>query len=390
MNPALILGLSPTGLHAVRQLSTLHVPIYGISRGKQAASCSKYLKSTFNISPSNCNEIIEKIIRIYDIEGKKVVLLPTSDDYIRFIISNIGLILKYSILPSSYINGVSNHLSDKAKFYNLCNSLGVKHANFMICGAFEFDKFVHEMTLPIIVKPIHSHTLKQIFHGNKTLIVKNTHDIINLSNKFKNIQDRVILQEIIPGPDNNITLYATYIDEQGNFTQEFTGRKIRQYPPGFGSASLAKSCSDEYVQKTKQISRKILSSINYHGIAATEFKIDQRDNSLKVIEINARPGLWFELSSASGIKIVNAYYSSLVGAPFSFCSNQIDNIYWRYSIKDYLSSVLYFFKNDKIIESPTVKIKDCVKFVHPVFSFIDFKPFVCEVIRNVRSILGIK
>jgi len=392
MNPVLILGLSPTGLHAVRELSTLNITIYGVSRGKQAASCSKYVKEVSDILPSNFNAILKYIEYIYKIEGEKIVLLPTSDDYIEFIVRCSSYLMSYCILPTSYKTGDSDLLSDKSRFYNLCESLDVKHAIFNICKCSDFIKTTSQMTLPILVKPIQSHSLTDVFSGKKVLIIETSDQVTSLSKRMENLNDKIILQEIIPGPDSNITLYASYIDAKGNFHEEFTGRKIRQYPPGFGSASLARSCSDLYTEKTKLISRKILSHINYHGIAATEFKIDCRDNSLKVIEINARPGLWFELSSASGINIVKSYYLSLTNSNHqSRRTIQIDDIFWKYTFKDILSYFYYLIWGNKfIIERPMVDTYIKKKIVFPVFSISDIKPFFCEIYRNFRSLLSIK
>ena len=43
--PAVVLGLSPTGLYAVRELGAADIPVLGVSSYKQAGNYSRYLKT---------------------------------------------------------------------------------------------------------------------------------------------------------------------------------------------------------------------------------------------------------------------------------------------------------------------------------------------------------
>jgi predicted ATP-grasp superfamily ATP-dependent carboligase len=189
--------------------------------------------------------------------------------------------------------------------------------------------------------------------------------------------DEVVIQEIIPGPDSNLTLYTSYRRLDGAYFAEFTGRKLRQYPPGFGSASCACSCEEV---ETANLSRRILDELNYEGIAATEFKVDARDGSLKVIEINARPGLWYELTSGSNVKCILAYYKILTGSEFSNIENeQINGVCWKYGAKDLYTKIFYLFKGKFfLLGRPTSIQFEQVKTVYPVFDIKDIRPFISE------------
>src|SRR5205814_1213937 len=47
----------------------------------------------------------------------------------------------------------------------------------------------------------------------------------------------VLLQQLIPGPETCIESYHVYVDEHGETAGEFTGRKIRTWPPAYGDST---------------------------------------------------------------------------------------------------------------------------------------------------------
>ena len=62
-------------------------------------------------------------------------------------------------------------------------------------------------------------------------------------------------------------------------------KKIHQKPIHFGIATSAVSYKDKALS---EIGKKLFTSINYTGVGSAEFKYDERDEKLKLIEINSR------------------------------------------------------------------------------------------------------
>ena len=83
--------------------------------------------------------------------------------------------------------------------------------------------------------------------------------------------------------------------------------RIHEFPITGGASTLAKSV---FENDLKEIGDKLLSSLNWHGVAMVEFKRDAASGQLKLIEIN--PKFWgsFELSYKAGINF--AYLAYLV------------------------------------------------------------------------------
>ena len=93
------------------------------------------------------------------------------------------------------------------------------------------------------------------------------------------------MQELIPGSDNNIFQYIAYVSQNGEFLLEFNYRKIHQNPIHFGFGSMVESV---YYPDLMEAGRKFFKSINFRGVGAVEFKLDERDKKLKLIELNPR------------------------------------------------------------------------------------------------------
>ena len=60
-----------------------------------------------------------------------------------------------------------------------------------------------------------------------------------------------------------------------------------------------------------------------------------------MIEINPRPGLWFQLAHTAGVDIVAAAADDLSGRPVPPGPEQRDGVRWRYGLKDAYSAAIY-------------------------------------------------
>jgi D-aspartate ligase len=197
----------------------------------------------------------------------------------------------------------------------------------------------------------------------------------------------LLLQEIVPGPESAITLHATYVDRSGAFCQPISARKLRQYPPGFGSASLVVS---EPQDEARDLARRLLGALDYRGIAAAEFKRDPRDGRLKAIEINARPSLWFALATGAGQRLTLAAYPDLAGTGQSLPETaQTDGVVWRYALKDMYSTLFYRLRPGFVLPAPDITVAGGVRArAYPVFATDDWRPMVAEWGHFVRKAIS--
>jgi len=148
----------------------------------------------------------------------------------------------------------------------------------------------------------------------------------------------VILQEVIEGPDTSHYKYCSYISTSGKILGEFTLQKIRQNPVHFGVGAVVESLLDEELMAE---GRKLFQSINFKGIGSAEFKRDQRDGKLKLIEINPRYWQQNILSTVCGINFPLINYHDVLSLPEYSCSNFKSGIKWINRYMDFDSFLKY-------------------------------------------------
>ncbi len=118
------------------------------------------------------------------------------------------------------------------------------------------------------------------------------------------------MQEIIEGPDTNHFKYCAYYSSDDKALCEFTLRKIRQNPIHFGVGAVVESI--EY-DELMDAGRKLFQSIGYKGVGSAEFKLDQKDGLLKLIEINPRYWQQNYLPTACGMNFPLVDYLATTG-----------------------------------------------------------------------------
>jgi predicted ATP-grasp superfamily ATP-dependent carboligase len=124
---------------------------------------------------------------------------------------------------------------------------------------------------------------------------------------------------MIPGPDDKLCSYYTYLDEKGNNLIDFTKRVIRRYPMNMGGSTYHVT---DHVPDIQPLALALFRLIDLRGVANVEFKLDVRDGKLKLIECNARFTAADCLLVASGLNLPLFVYNRLIGrehpAPSSY------------------------------------------------------------------------
>jgi predicted ATP-grasp superfamily ATP-dependent carboligase len=120
----------------------------------------------------------------------------------------------------------------------------------------------------------------------------------------------VMLVEEIPGPDDRLCSYFTYLDEDSRPMFHFTKRIIRRFPVGQGNGCYHVT---DWVPEARDLGLRLFRQVGLRGLANVEFKRDERDGQLKLIECNHRFTLANELVRRAGIDIPRLAYDRLVG-----------------------------------------------------------------------------
>lgn len=142
--------------------------------------------------------------------------------------------------------------------------------------------------------------------------------------------EHVVVQEYVPGGGESQFSYAA-LWQNGQPVAEFTARRGRQYPVDFGYTSTFVEAVD--VPDATVAARALLSSIGFCGLVEIEFKRDQRDGLLKMLDVNPRPWSWFGLCNAAGVDLGSMLADVIEDKPFSV-STASSGVAWVYLIRD--------------------------------------------------------
>jgi len=377
--PAIVLGLSPTGLHVARTLGRAGVEVIGVAEGNQAGQMSRYLAGVIEqTSDTQLFNAMSDLARQFEADNKpRAILIPSSDQHVEFITRHANKLQSLFRFQSSYSDGLAQSIMAKDSFYRLCEANGIRYPRVIEAKAGELDSCKDQIDFPWMVKPAEIHKVKREMQGDKGWIIRNQNELDAAISKIPTNAETLLIQEIVPGPESNITLCCTYADKAGAARQMFSARKLRQYPPGFGSASLVQSNLEP---ESVALTENLLSSAGYHGIAASEFKRHPENGELFIIEINVRPSLWFSVSEVAGRPVVLDAYRDLAGLSALPDRPQRPAVRWRHTIKDLYSKIFYVRHRDFILPSPDINAVGAMKgSTNAVFAMDDWKPAVAEI-----------
>ena len=204
-------------------------------------------------------------------------------------------------------------LMDKARFSDLAERLDlpVPRTQPLRPGGSASGEL--SLSLPVMVKPItRDHGVWRPIAGEqKALRVDTAEDFQRVWRHLGAAGVNALAQEVVPGPETRIESYHAYVDATGAVAAEFTGRKIRTFPPEYGHSSALMTTAAEDVAV---LGRDILRRIGLRGLAKVDFK-RAPDGELRLLEVNPRFTLWHHLAAVAGVNIPELVYADLVGLP---------------------------------------------------------------------------
>jgi predicted ATP-grasp superfamily ATP-dependent carboligase len=167
-----------------------------------------------------------------------------------------------------------------------------------------------DLSFPLVLKPLtRQHVLWTPLSDAKAIRFDDRKSLERSLSAFSGQEMSVLLQELIVGPESRIESYHAYVDVEGEIAGEFTGRKIRTYPKGFGYSTALETTGNRDVA---ELGRDIVRRLGLRGVAKFDFKRAE-DGALYLLEINPRFSLWHHLGARAGINLPLLVYRDLLG-----------------------------------------------------------------------------
>lgn len=340
--PALVLGLSPTGLVAARSLGRQGIPVYGAdfspwSLGRFSRYCTHVPEICEASRADDADALASTLVDFAERRETSPVLYLTNDDYIEALTPHARRLQEHFRMTTD-LTGVAGRFLDKAEFYRICEGAGVDlPKTFWPDDEDDVRAISDEVAYPAIVKPARGHRLRDAMGGDKVAVAESADELLRHYAELAEIDPRLLVQEVVPGGEDRIVVAGCYLDSASRVRAMFVGRKLRQYPHDFGSASLAESCAHPEVAA---LSRDFLRDVGFVGLCGTEFKVDPRDGRPKMIEINPRLTLWMGLTRAAGVDLPLVAYRDAVQAELPE-TRQENGVRWTYLARDLQTSLRY-------------------------------------------------
>src|SRR5581483_6292344 len=281
--PAVVLGLGQNGLAAVRALGRVGVPVIGIDSdleqpGAQTRYCQKLHCPDFAKGGDRLLECLVDVGRELAKQDLKAVVIPTGDLNIELVSEKREELAPYYhlSLPSKEVLRL---FLDKKSFYKLAIERGFPlPRTWFTEGDHDIDAISADIEYPCLIKPFQpTATWRQTF--DTRLFLADSRDMLRkLYDLIYPVHQDLIIQEYMPGDDGQVCWGVTYLDAEQRPLAKWAGRKLRQYPRGFGTATLAESLDDP---ELAQMAVDILVNVGHRGYGVVEFKRDRRDGKRK-------------------------------------------------------------------------------------------------------------
>jgi predicted ATP-grasp superfamily ATP-dependent carboligase len=239
------------------------------------------------------------------------VLLACGDIGIELLIEHGRELSEKFVLDVSEPQAQRRLLS-KLSTYEAARDAGVPAPRFWQARtAEEVESRRDEYVYPLILKPLYSHLFQAAFR-DKFFRATDYEGLLAAFRRCEAAGVEVILLEEIPGPDDRLCSYYTYIDENDEALCDFTKRVLRRFPENRGLACYHVT---DWNPEARELGLRLFRHVGLRGVGNVEFKRDHRDGLLKVIECNARFTAGNALLVAAGYDLALFVYNRLTGTP---------------------------------------------------------------------------
>ncbi len=329
--PAAVLQVSyACGLGIIRDLGVHGVPMLALDPDPASIGLrSKYALGLRCPDPLQSEEGF--LVYLEELGSRlpdRVVLFPSHDEYIWPLSRHAERLARWYIVPFSRWD-VMSRVHDKREQMEAAWRAGVDTPRTVfVDSAAELESAADDVAFPAILKPVESLAFKRRFHRH-ILDVQTPDDLRRVYDKVDDL-GTLMLQERIPGGEDELYTVGSYLDEGSRPLAVFTGHKLRQYPHAGGSCLAGVS---RWMPELAAAGLRLLQELRFHGVSQVEFKRDPRSGKYCLMEVNARHWKWHSLAAACGVNLSLVAYGDVIGRPY-VAPRQRDGVKWIVANKD--------------------------------------------------------
>ncbi len=295
---ALVLG----DVDLVRALGIAGIPVAFFGAPDSAARFSRHVREALPwIDPwDRQEELVAALLAFAHSQPEPPVLFPQSDAAL-LVTSRHRAELAQGFRVALADAELIEQLVDKGRFQDLAqrHGLPVPRAHRLRPAPGQ-PAPVLDVQFPVLIKPIvRTDEWESMAGWSKAFQATGSDDLVAMWNRLAGLPLEILAQELVPGPESRIESFHAYVDEHGAIVGEFTGRKIRTFPPSYGH-STAVEVTD--LPDVAELGREVFGRLRLRGVAKADFKRDGRGR-LHLLEINPRFNLWHYPGAVAGVNL---------------------------------------------------------------------------------------
>jgi len=354
------------GLANARLLGKAGIPVIVVDKGDCVARYSRYCKAYYKCPDYLGDDFAEFLVRLHRAAGlQDWLLLPSNDHAVHTIARNkLKLSNCYRVITEDL--NVIEKIYNKRKLLEIANNIDIP-IPATVMPEDDNPRSV-DLRYPILIKGNQGLSFYKRFK-HKALMLNDQSELQDVWDKDLSgaMPSEYFIQEVIPY--DHKTVSVTVFAEKGIVYSYWMGVKLREHPVTFGTATCCKSVFEEDML---ELSKKLIKELEYTGVCEIEWLRDSRDNTPKLIEINARTWLWVGLAAKCGVDYPTMIYSyihkGILPEPIEYKKDMI----WLNIYTDLIYSTLRIFKR---LDSPKAILKSYKKFYEASWDITDPFPF---------------
>jgi D-aspartate ligase len=309
---AIVLGLDLNGLGVVRALGQSGIEVIGVDDVlSHAGRASRYCREVLAASPTRADTLIPALHRIAGRLQGPGILFPTMDDTVRVLSRHrreVSEPLRVALPDAS----MTARLIEKEDLADLAERHHWPAPFTCVCRSEEEVRGVaSDFPYPGVMKPGRRDLDAPRGIPQKVWTFTNRDELLGAYRTLSQWETKVVLQEIVPGPDSAVQFCLFYADRESRPRALFVGHKIRQFPPLYGSTSSAEPVEAPDVEA---FALKYIGDVSYQGLGSIEMKRDPRTGRALLIEPTVgRTDYQSFVAVANGVNIPQVAYRDLAG-----------------------------------------------------------------------------
>jgi D-aspartate ligase len=333
---ALVMNMHITGLAVARSLGRAGVPVVGLDDERGGLGQSSRHLAGLGLVPGptvdDGRALADHLAAVGPSFAERPVLIPTNDDWVLALARHRDRLEEHYRYPFAAYDVVQRALS-KTALYRACEALDVAIPRSWYLDDATPEQVAAVVPYPCVLKPDDSRGFYTAFRA-KVFVVQDEQELLARCREAAAAGLTLVAQEWVDTEPGGFWSVASYLSPDGTPRGVFTGRKLEQWPPDFGTSCLADARWDGGIADAGV---KVLQALGYSGISEIEFVQDAATGRQLLLDVNTRAWKWVGLPIASGVDLPLLAYRDAVGQAYD-SGPQRDGVRWTF-LRDYLPLV---------------------------------------------------